>query len=101
MKSNLFLWSLLFSVSYSDVVPTDDEDLLSEKALVPLQGSGDYLIGSGDYEDLPDDPDAELTTTTTQNYESLPELPDDEIVPASPEVNILRVVSLPQQFKKP
>ena len=92
MKSNLFLWSLLFSVSYADVVPTDDEDLLSEKALVPLQGSGDYLIGSGDYEDLPDDPDAEFTTTTTQNYENLPELPDDNIVPASPEVNILRVV---------
>ena len=89
MKSNIVLWSLLFSNSYSDVVPTDDEDLLSEKALVPLQGSGDYLIGSGDYDDLPDDPDAEFTTvTTTQNYQSLPDLPNEPIVPASPEVNL-------------
>jgi len=89
MKSNIVLWSLFFSISYSDVVPTDDEDLLSEKALVPLQGSGDYLIGSGDYDDLPDDPDAEFTTiTTTQNYQNLPELPDESILQASPEVNL-------------
>ena len=107
MKSNLFLWSLLFSISYSDVVPTDDEDLLSEKALVPLQGSGDYLIGSGDYDELPDDPDAELTTitttktTTTQNYENLPELPNDSIVPASPEVNFEREESLAHMIRKP
>ena len=89
MKSNIVLWSLFFSISYSDVVPTDDEDLLSEKALVPLQGSGDYLIGSGDYDDLPDDPDAEFTTiTTTQNYQNLPELPDESIPQASPEVSL-------------
>lgn len=86
MKSNLVLWSILFSFAYSDLVTTDDEDLLSEKALVPLQGSGDFMIGSGDYDDLPDDPYAEFTTiATTQNYQSLPELPDESIVQASPE----------------